>query len=259
MKSAIPYIILLLILGAINVCNSQNAYIPNAIASADHKRAHPLTDALNAGFAGISAEIALNKEGQLKCGSKYLEDLYFKPLLDLAKNNNGWIYPGTPEEFVLFLTIKADSVETYKTLRKLMESYASIITQYTGATRTKKAVRVIISGEIPSSQIQSESTRFCSLDEPIQKTGKAGGNTAYSFATLNFNKNYNWSGDGNMTNTEYYSMTTFVKLAHKSGRLVRVIRIPEKENAFNLLANAGVDFFEVNDIDNFIRYRRNRH
>jgi hypothetical protein len=257
MKSIISNVLFALIIGAASNIRAQNSCIP-AISSADHKRSHPLQDALDASFAGISAEINLSKEGQLKCGSKYLEDLYLKPLHLLVKQNNGRVYAEISDEFILFLTIKSDSIETYKALHKLMGSYPSLITQYTGAIRNKKAVRVVVSGEIPLGMIQSETIRFCSIDEPIQKTFTVNENNSFSFATMNFNKNYNWSGEGNMTNTEYYSMTTFVKLAHKSGRLVRVQRIPEKSNAFSLLADAGVDYFEVNDLDNFIRYWRNR-
>ena len=245
--------------GITNSCVAQNPFISKAISAADHKRPHPLQDALNAGFAGVVAEVNLSKEGQLKCGSKYLEDLYIKPLQGLVNQNNGRVYAGVPNEFLLILSIKSDSTETYNTLTKLLASYSTMLTEFKAENVTKKAVRVIISGEITLKLIQSQSVRLCTADEPIQKIAQGYGNTIISLSTLNFGKQFNWSGEGNMTNTEFYSMTTFVKLAHKSGRLVRFQRIPEKANAFNLMDKAGVDLFEINDIDNFISYWRNRY
>jgi len=237
---------------------TQVQYIGNAISAADHRRKQPLQDALDAGFAGVSVDVTLNKDGKLKCGSGLFDELYLKPLEKRIDLNKGWVYPDKPEEFLLILRINGDSIRSFNALHSMLEAYPGILTKYTGTVRSKKAVKVIISGEIPRKELSSKATRFCTTDEPIQSMAKQFDGTVTSMATLNFAKEYNWSGDGNMTNTEFYSLTTFVKLAHKAGRIVRVSRLPEKKNAFNLLAGAGVDFFEVTDIENFITYFRNK-
>jgi hypothetical protein len=49
-----------------------------------------------------------------------------------------------------------------------------------------------------------------------------------------------------------------IKVTQKAGRKVRLYDIPEVPNAFDLFLNAGADYLQVNDINKFVTYWRNR-
>jgi hypothetical protein len=228
--------------------------VEKAISSEDHNRKRPLQEALEAGFAGVSIEIEINKEGQLLCGKKSFLETYLIPLKTRAEQNNGWIYADKIEEFIVVIDFKSDSNLTFSKFKNAIEPFIDIITYFEGNKRIKKAVKLIVTGNVPKLEIINLEKRFCTLDEPINKLNNDIDAMRISMATINFKKTFDWKGEGTMPNMQYHGYTTYIKLAHKIGRTVRVKNIPENANAFGILLEAGVDLVEIKDIPGFLNY-----
>lgn len=236
----------------------QVIYIDKALSGNDHKRKQPLTEALEAGFAGISAELKLARDGQLLCGSKPLAELYLNPLKKRIAENGGWVYGDRVDEFLLVLNVTSDSMATYNALLQLLASYPGMVTTFEDNKRVKRAVRIILSGEVPYRKIVSETIRPLTAEEPALKMNTNRDGSCVSLATINFRKIYDWNGEKNMSNMQYHSLVTYIKNAHKHGRWIRLLQMPQTNTAFDLFINAGVDFLEVEDISSFVKYWRNR-
>jgi hypothetical protein len=231
--------------------------IEKAISGEDQNRKKPLFEALDAGFAGVAVDVELNKAGDLMCGKKNLAELYLSPLKTKTEQNNGWVYANKIEEFIIIIDFKSDSNLTYKSFLKAIEPFESILTSYEQGKRTKKAVKIILTGNVPRKEIINTVKKNYTLDEPINKLSNNVDALTISMATINFKKTFDWKGEGSMPNMQYHGYTTYIKLAHKIGRSVRVKNIPESKNAINILSETGVDFIEIKDIPAFLSNIKN--
>lgn len=248
----------LLFLGLQFSVNGQSVFIDKALSANDHKRKIPLYDAINLGFNGVSVELKLKKNGELYCGNKTLKELYLEPLKLKSENGIKNIHLKHTDEFILFLKIVSDSNSTFEALLKEIEPYKDILYSFEGTRRNKKPVRIVIGGNVPFSKIFSSDKRFLFAEESALKLDFSKDETYTFLAGLSFKNTYKWKGEKNMPNMEYMSLITYVKSAHKAGRLVRLYDIPELPNAFDILYGSGVDFIEIEDIISFSTYWQNR-
>lgn len=232
--------------------------IDKAISKDDHKRKMPLEEALNVGFAGVSIKIKVGKDGSLKCGSKDFEDLYLKPLQNRISENNGWVYSGRPDEFYLIANIDGDSLLALKSLLKIFQNYSSILSSFSDGKRQKKALKLVLSGDIPQSQMIAESNRFYTFEETVQKVDQRFDGNSISISSMNFDKLFNWDGTQNMPNMQYHSFISYLKNARKAGRSTFVTNIPETQNAWGIMLEAGADFLEIEDFETFVVFWKNR-
>jgi hypothetical protein len=61
-----------------------------------------------------------------------------------------------------------------------------------------------------------------------------------------------------MPNMQYHGLQTNLKTAHKSGQKTILFDAPETFNAWNILSNAGTDYFVVSDIEKFNRFLKDK-
>lgn len=237
---------------------AQNMYIDKAISKDDHKRKLPLVEALNTGFTGVSIKVKVGKDGSLKCGSKDFEDLYLKPLQARISGNNGWVYAGRPDEFYLIVEVDGDSSLALKSLQKIFDNNNTILSSFTDGKRQKKPVKLVLSGDIPRTQMLNESNRFYTLSESIQKIDTRFDGNSISISTMNFDKLFNWDGTQNMPNMQYHSFISYMKNARKAGRSTFIMNVPENPNAWGIMLEAGADFLEIEDFEAFAVFWKNR-
>ena len=237
---------------------SAQMLIDRAISKNDHKRKSPLAEALSANFAGVSVKVKVGKDGAIKCDGKTFEEVYLKPLQKRASENNGWIYPGRPDEFFLIVEVDGDSTIAYQAFEKLFESFSDILSSFSDGKRNKKAVKLVLSGDVPRTRIINSINKYCTVDEPIQRIDSRFDGNSISISTLNFKKQFDWDGTQNMPNMQYHSFISYLKNARKAGHLSFVINVPQNANAWGIMLEAGADFLEIEDIDAFIVFWKNR-
>lgn len=248
-------IVLFVLLGVLQA-QAQVKLIPRAISAEDHKRKKPLDEAISAGFAGISAELKVNRNGEIVCGKHPLKGTYLQPLHELITQNKGAVYPGKKLDFVLYLEIGEDSMNIYKTLRRELEAYSSDYGIYQNGERIGGPVIVVLTGCVPFSVITQETKRLVMVADQAPSENQA----PELFAThLNFGKNFSWDGEKNMPNMQYHSFVTRVKLTKKAGKKVVLSNYPDRENAIEIILKTGVDYLLVDDIPDFVKFWENRN
>lgn len=256
MRKLITFSLLLLTL-CLSI-DAQIMLIDKAISKDDHKRKEPLTEALNVNLAGVSLKAKVGKDGSIKCDGKLFEELYLKPLLKRANENNGWIYANRPDEFILFVDVDGDSTAAFRSFEKYFEIYSSILSSFAEGKRNKKAIKLVLTGDIPRTKILEATNRYCTVDEPIQKIDSRYDGNSISISTLNFKKQFNWDGNQNMPNMQYHSYISYLKNARKAGHLSFITNIPQTPNAWGIMLEAGADYLEIEDFEAFIVFWKNR-
>jgi hypothetical protein len=251
-------IILFLIFSCALKTEAQTLNIDKAVSKDDHKRKMPLIEALNAGFAGVSIKIKVGKDGALKCNGKNFEDVYLKPLQNRITENNGWVYSGRPDEFYLIVHVDGDSLIAMKGFEKIFENYGSILSSFSEGKRQKKAIKIVLSGDVPRTQMLLATNRFYTFEESIQKIDARFDGNSISISKMNFDKLFNWDGSQSMPNMQYHSFISYLKNARKAGRLTLINDIPDNPNAWGIMLEAGADFLEIENFEAFTVFWRNR-
>lgn len=238
---------------------------PEAHAHNDYEHSDPLTGALLHGFTSFEADIWLiNNELYLShnrplmvSGLKTLEELYLKPLNEIAFKNYGRIFPGYEEPVQLMIDFKNEGKETYQNLREILKSYEHLLTEGDGK---KPALRILISGDRPKEDIISDKERLVTIDGRPDDLGELYDPEIMPVISQRFGLATSWKGKSPVSDSEREELATLVEQAHRQGKKVRLWATPEDEMVWETLLDIGIDYINTDDrprLQKFLLERKN--
>jgi hypothetical protein len=238
--------------------NAQCVPLPNGFAHNDYWHKRPLFDALDNGFTYIEADI-YEREGRLIVAhlfpalnySRTLENLYLKPLLDHVNKNNGKVYTGYNHPVTLMIDIKSNAERTYTVLKPLLQKYSEILSSYSNGKVHPSLVTIVLSGHKPERMISAENKRLAFIDEDLRLVDHdtLSYTNIYTMASCKYSKLLNWRGLGILPDIEKQRLCTFIKIAHKLGRKVRLWASPEDTHVWRTLLECGVDLINTDKLE----------
>lgn len=219
----------------------------NAHSHNDYLQAQPFYTAYANRFASIEIDVFLKNDSlyvahdaqEIKPGHT-IQNLYLKPLLQELSLQKGKIYPdGGKLQFLIDLKTKGEP-----TLRALEKQLAPI-RAYFDVNQRPEAVRLVISGDMPSPD------RFKQFDSIFFFDGRA--NIDYSteqlqriaFYSAPFQAFSVWNGLGRITEPERQQVKTFVDSIHRLGKPVRFWGCPDTKTAWQAFIKLGVDYLNT--------------
>ncbi len=240
---------------------AQVIVLPNAHSHNDYLQKHPLTDALNNGFASIEADVFLIK-GELRVAHvhpffrkpKTLETLYLKPLYDSIGLHKGSVYSNSKQEIILLIDIKSNASETYESLKPLLEKYKSVVSNFKNGIITAGAVTIVLTGNKPYDDIKKETMRYAFIDEDLRNMNSEKSTTVFVMASSKYSNVLKWKGKGNIPAEEKQKLTALVNQAHLQGKKVRLWASPENTVVWEELLNCGVDLINTDKLEEFKKF-----
>lgn len=228
--------------------------LANAHAHNDYEHKRPLHDALDQGFTSVEADVFL-VEGQLLVAHNFvdvspertLEELYLRPLQDLAKKNNGRIYPNGPT-VTLLVDIKTNGQAAYTALHELLAKYDSLISKSVDGSHVENAVTVIISGDRPFREIEELQPRRAGIDGRLSDLDSERSASLMPLISDNWTNHFKWRGTGEFSATERDKLKDVVMRTHAKGRRIRFWATPESPVLWKELRAAGVDLIGTDDL-----------
>lgn len=219
----------------------------NAHSHNDYLQTQPFYMAYANRFASIEIDVFLkndslyvaHEEKEIKPGHT-IQNLYLKPLLQELTLQKGKVYPGGGKlQFLIDLKTKGET-----TLRALEKQLAPIRT-YFDVNQHPEAVRLVISGDMPSPD------RFKQFDSIFFFDGRA--NIDYSteqlqriaFYSAPFQAFSVWNGLGRITEPERQKLKVFVDSIHRLGKPVRFWGCPDTKTAWQAFIKLGVDYLNT--------------
>ena len=218
-----------------------------------HKR--PLLDALDNGFCSVEADVFLVK-GQLQVAhirmmcrdDRTLESLYLDPLRERVRQHGGRVYPGGPE-FVLLVELKEDWHTSYPALRRVLESYAEMLTTYRGDQKETKAIRVIITGHRSKEMFAGETVRYASVDGDLPDLDGHDSADVIPWISASWYSAFKWHGTGAFPEDQSRKLKEIVTRAHAQGRRVRFWGAPDQPEFWAQLVAHDVDLINTDDLE----------
>ncbi|HVW12326.1 MAG TPA: phosphatidylinositol-specific phospholipase C/glycerophosphodiester phosphodiesterase family protein [Mucilaginibacter sp.] len=250
--------LLLMLIFTIVKINSvaQSAPIPNGFAHNDYKHKHPLFDALDNGFTNIEADVFL-KDNTLVVGhfcpilhyGRSLEKLYLRPLYNIARRNNGRIYPDYNQPVILMIDFKTKAAETYRKLEQVLQKYQAMLTHYENGRIVEGAVTVVVSGHKPYALLEGEQQRYAFIDEDLRHVERdTSTRNVFTMASCKYSKLLSWNGVGPMPELQRERLIKFVAIAHHMGSKVRLWASPERKAVWDQLLSCGVDLINTDQL-----------
>ncbi len=225
-----------------------------------HKR--PLLDALDNGFFSVEADIFYEGGNfivaHIKTGIRKkntLERLYFEPLRERVKANNGKVYADGPLEFELMLDLKGGwSSMQIDSLQRLMMRYEEIFTVFENGMKTARAIKIVLSGGNGNYNAPNHNSRYFSLDGGFGDFNSPLDSTIISRTSASYKSHFKWRGKGEMPEAERKLLQEYVAQAHSTGRKIRFWAATNREQVWKELLDAGVDWVNVDKLEKFRKF-----
>jgi hypothetical protein len=254
---------LILLVSACSMAIASKDKAPQPLGKAhahnDYAHMRPLWDALDHGFTGVEADIHLvGKKLLVGHDAKdlrqdlTLESMYLAPLRKRVKANQGRVFPGGPMQ-ILLIDLKTEAVPTYRVLRRVLKSYADMLTVFGPQGKKEGAILVILTGNRPYEVLKEEKTRYAAMDGRLTDLSSVDPVDLIPMISDNWEKNFTWRGNGPMPGEERSRLLDILSRAHSKGRWLRFWATPDKlsaerEAVWQELDHAGVDFLNSDDL-----------
>jgi hypothetical protein len=238
----------------------------NAYAHNDYWQKRPLYDALENGYTHIEVDIFKVADEFVVAHlipffrqGKTLENMYLQPLYERIQKNKGFVYPGHSQPITLMVDIKLNGESTYRSLKRLLRRYRSVLTSYENGVLYERQITVVLSGSKPFQQLPDEKIRYAFIDEDLKKiqTSKYG-NTICPIASCKFSSLIQVNEDGSLAVSEQQKLKQIVTIAHQQGKKVRLWATPEKEILWKELLECGVDLINTDRLVSLKTFLVNR-
>jgi glycerophosphoryl diester phosphodiesterase len=232
----------------------------HAHAHNDYEHARPLWDALDRGFCSVEADVYL-VDGQLLVAhdrkdvrpDRTLAKLYLEPLRERVRRNGGRVYRNGPT-VVLLVDVKSEAGPTYAALQVELTKHAEMLTTFRANGTTEKAVTVIVSGNRAPEAMLAQSLRYAAMDGRKDDLDRNTSSILVPLVSENWKKIFTWDWQGPMPAQQRTALAEWVSRAHAQQRKVRFWNTPDRQDAWKILREAGVDILGTDDLDGLRRF-----
>ncbi len=232
--------------------------LKNAFAHNDEQFNYPLLDSLKLGFNYIEADIHLikneiyvsHRKPFFPTKNNTLTNLYLEPLFYFFENNNFSIFQKTNHTFNLVLDIKTDADKTYEVLKKQIEPFYTMLSNFENLLEKKNPVKILLSGNRPVNSVITAQKGRLFLDGRIQDLKQNHSPILMPMISENYSKIFGYSFFSKIPSKK--KMNNFRKIVeeiHAQNKLFRLWNIPEKEHVWTLLLNNGLDIISTDQIN----------
>jgi hypothetical protein len=247
--------------------NQPSHQVTHAHSHNDYLHERPLLDALDNGFTSVEADVFL-VDGELLVGHDYsqlkpgrtLRGLYLEPLAKRIHTNDGRVQISS-ESFYLLIDFKTEGKSTYIQLKKELEPYHSLLTEFTESSTKRKAITIIISGNRPRSVMVSENRRWAGYDGRISDLEDQPNPHFMPWISDNWRSHIRWDGRGAIPAKEQSKLESFVRQAHANAQMIRFWAAPDTSTSWEIQKNVGVDFINTDrleDLAEFLNEKENK-
>ncbi|WP_240755284.1 alkaline phosphatase [Pedobacter sp. SYP-B3415] len=214
----------------------------------DYKQAVPLKTAYNAGMGSIEADIFL-RSGQLFVAheaseietSRTLKQLYLNPLAEIYKANNNRPYPRQDWKLQLVIDLKQDYREVLPVLIRELNAFEDTF----DASRNPRAIRIVISGNMPPPAEFGQFPKSLSFDGRPQLTYTPGQLERIAMISDDLKAYTIWNGKGNPTGEDEAKLRAVISKAHGQNKPFRFWATQDSPNTWIVLERLGADWINT--------------
>jgi len=250
--------LILLILFSVFKLSAQTPILDCGHSHNDYTHEHPLFDALSFGYKSIEIDVWLH-DGKLKVdhngtgldSKKDIEELYFLPIIERIKAHGGWVYDGDTTPTIFMVEFKNDPEACYTVLKQLIAKHQSLFCDRMGHGGP---IKLLITGHRPWQSLRRGNELYITADGDISQSADSMPPHILERVSDPYASHFTWKGHGIMPKAQRAKLDSMVKLAHDHGRQIRFYGMPQDENVWRTLLEAGVDWINVDELARFATF-----
>lgn len=262
---------------------------PVALAQAhahnDYEHPRPLLDALSHGFMSVEADVfaaplppemmaalpvALPLVSTLYVAHDpqdirpegTLRRLYLDPLWERFEQD-GQLYPDQVAPLQLLIDFKTEAETTWLVLEPILEDYAPMLTRYADGEVHPGMVTVVISGNRPTNTLAAQAQRLAFIDGRLPDLDSPSPVELMPLISDNWGNHFRWRGEGPMPEDEQAKLLSTIEQTQALGARLRFWATPDapgpaREALWTVLADAGLDHINTDDLPGLAAFLRER-
>lgn len=214
--------------------------VTSIFAHNDYDQALPFYAAYNYRVGYIEVDIFLQEDRLLVAHhfmdlnvSRNLEQMYLNPLDSVVRVHDGRIYPGSDQRLTLSIDLKTNGVATLNKLVNLLGRYPELI--------RSPYFTIIISGSVPDPALWDHYPSYIHFDGRPGIPYTESQWSRIELVSIGFRTYSNWSGVGNITESDDHKIKALIKTVHAHHKKLRFWATPDLENIWNYLMVRQVD------------------
>jgi glycerophosphoryl diester phosphodiesterase len=112
-------------------------------------------------------------------------------------------------------------------------------------------IKLLITGHRPWKSLLTGNERYITADGDIRQSADSLPPHILERVSDPYSQHFSWKGHGAMPAKQKAKLDTLVKVAHDHGRQIRFYGMPQDENVWRTLLDAGVDWINVDELAKF--------
>lgn len=242
-----------------SILSAQISYTTlNAHSHNDYEQKVPFELAYQAHFGSIEADI-WEVNGELFVAhdrdqitpERTLEALYIQPIVAKFKANKGKAWSDRKGTLQLLIDLKTPFNPTLDLLAKKLEKYPEVF----DPAANPKAVRVVVSGNMPSPEQYRNYPAFISFDGRPNQKFTPEQLKRVAIISDNLTNHITWRGKEPISDTERNKLNALISSIHELKKPVRFWNSPDTPEAWQVMKNLQVDFINtdhIHELANFL-------
>ena len=214
----------------------------------DYERSVPFYLAYSQRMNSVEADIHLC-DGRILVGHDpedlrdelTIEDMYLKPMVKLFGLNQGKLWKDSDNVMQLLIDLKTDGGPTLDTLTKILRQWPEVFDPCTN----RHAVRIVITGNVPSPEKFGSYPRFISFDGNLKIKYTEAQLERVALFSANFRDYANWNGKGTLTSDDRERIAEAVETAHSRNKPIRFWNAPEGVTVYYTFPKLGIDYINT--------------
>ncbi|MFC3559345.1 alkaline phosphatase [Pedobacter jamesrossensis] len=214
----------------------------------DYHQSIPLLQAYYSGMESIEADVFL-KDDELYVAhelseitkERTLKTLYLEPLFKLYKKNGDNAFQDSSKKLQLVIDIKENHPEVLKKLISYIKEFGNTF----DASANKKAIKIVISGNMPAPNNFKNWPEYIYFDGRPEVKYTTDELKRVAMISQDIKKYTVWNGKGVPTPTDLKKLQDVVAEAHNLGKPFRFWGTVDSPNTWIVLQSLGVDWINT--------------
>jgi glycerophosphoryl diester phosphodiesterase len=146
---------------------------------------------------------------------------------------------------------KNDPEACYVVLKQLIEKHKGLFCDRMGKGGP---IKLVITGHRPWQSLRTGNELYITADGDIKQAADSLPPHILERVSDAYGSHFAWKGNGGMPKAQKTELDALVKIAHDHGRQIRFYALPQNENVWRTLLDAGVDWINVDKLEKFATF-----